>query len=95
MRKNRGGILVNIIPSEFQGQKIKGPQAPKVFGLGTSQGTIFTRIPLRLFHLLPFFCNPALVTGILLQTILPLSRVLAKCIPLGAAHWGMRSDTIT
>jgi hypothetical protein len=40
-----GGGGVNIIPREFKGQKTKGLQAPRVFGLGTSRGIIFTRIP--------------------------------------------------
>ena len=34
MWKSRRGILVNIVPREFQGQKPEGPQAPRVFGLG-------------------------------------------------------------
>ena len=37
-----GGI---IVPNEFQVQKPEGPQAPRVFGLGTSRGIILTRIP--------------------------------------------------
>ena len=69
---------MNIVPREFQGQKPEGPQAPRVFGLGTSRGTIFTRIPPRLFHILPFFRNPALVTGILLQPILPLGSIVVN-----------------
>ena len=72
---------MNIVPREFQGQQPEGPQAPSVFGVGTSRGTIFTRIPPRLFHILPFFRNPALVTGILLQPILPLGSIVVN-IPL-------------
>ena len=41
--------------------------------------------PKRLFHILPFFRNPALVTGILLQPILPLGSILVN-IPLGFYH---------
>ena len=66
MWKIRGDILVNIVPREFQGQKPEVLQSPRVFGLGSSQGTIFNGIPPKLFHILPFFHNPALVTGILL-----------------------------
>ena len=69
---------MNIVPRELQGQKSEGPQAPRVFGLGTSRGTIFTRIPQRLFHILPLFRNPALVTGILLQPILPLGSIVVN-----------------
>ena len=31
MWKSRGGILVNIVPTEFQGQKPEWPQAPEGF----------------------------------------------------------------
>ena len=34
----------------------------------------------RLFHILPFFCNPALVSGILLQSILPIGSIVAFTI---------------
>ena len=44
LQEGKGGG-VNIVPREFQGQKPKGLQAPRVFGLGTSRGIIFTRIP--------------------------------------------------
>ena len=74
---------MNIVPRKFQGQKPEGPQAPRVFSLGTFQGTIFTRIPPRLFHILPFFCNPALVTGILLQPILPLGSIVVNSVLQG------------
>ena len=53
MEKPRG-YPGEYFPRELQGQGQ---------GLGTSRETIFTRIPSRLFHLLPFFCNPALVQG--------------------------------
>ena len=55
---------------------------PRVLGLGTSRGKIFTRITPRLFHISPFFRNPGLVTGILLQPILLLGSILVN-IPLG------------
>ena len=41
--------MVNVVPRELQGQKCEGPQAPMVFGLGTSRGTTFTMLPQRLF----------------------------------------------
>ena len=66
---------MNIVTKKFKGQKLEGPQAPRVFGLATSRATIFTRIAPRLIHILPFFCNLALVTGILLQPILPLGSI--------------------
>ena len=54
----------------LRSSKVKNP-SPKGFCLGTSWGTIFTRIPQRRFHILPLFHNPALVTGFLLKPILP------------------------
>ena len=78
MLKSREGILLNMVPREFQGQHPEGLQAPRVLGLRTSRGTIFTRIPLRLFQILPFFCNPALLTAILLQPILPLGSIVVN-----------------
>ena len=56
-------------------------QAPRVVGLGTSQGTKNFRTPPRLFHVLPIFCNPALVTGILLEPILPLGNIEVNIPP--------------
>ena len=32
MWKSRGGILLNTVPREFQGQKPEGPQAPRWYG---------------------------------------------------------------
>ena len=87
MWKSRGGILVNIVPRKFQGIKPEGPQAPRVFGLATSRGTIFTRIPPRLFHILPFFNNPSLVTEILLQPILPLGSIVVNIPPWLLQYW--------
>ena len=56
---------------------------PSGFWPWNSLGTIFTRIPQKgFFHILPFFRNPALVTGILLQPILPLGSILVNT-PLG------------
>ena len=72
---------MNSVPRDFQGQKLDGPQAPRVFGLGTFRGTIFTRIPKRPFNILPFIRNPALVTGILLQPILSLGSILMNIPP--------------
>ena len=32
--ESQGGILVNIVPREFQGQESERPKAPRLFGLG-------------------------------------------------------------
>ena len=56
--KSQGGIVVNGVPREVSRPKPGGPQAPWVFGRGTSQGTTFTMIPPRLFHKFSLFCQP-------------------------------------
>ena len=53
--------MVNGVPREVPRQKPEGPQAPRIFGRGTSRGTPFTMIPPRLFHTFSFFCHPGLV----------------------------------
>ena len=55
------GILVNIVPREFQGQKPEGAAGPEGFGRRTSQGTPFTMILANLFHTLSFLSHPGLV----------------------------------
>ena len=42
-------------------KKPKGPQAQRVFGLGTSLGTAFIMIAPRLFHIMSFFCHHKLL----------------------------------
>ena len=44
-----------------QGKKNLRAAGDKVFDRGTSQGTPFNMIPLRLFHTKSFFCCPQLV----------------------------------
>ena len=56
--KSRGGIVVNGVPREVPRPKPEGPQAPRVFGRGTSRGTAFTTIHPRLFHTFSFFLHP-------------------------------------
>ena len=58
MWKSRGGIVVNGVPREVPRPKPEGPQAPRVFGRGTSRGTAFTTIHPRLFHTFSFFRHP-------------------------------------
>ena len=53
--------MVNGVPREVLRPKAEAPQAPVVFGRGTSRGTPFTMIHLRLFHTFSFFCHPGLV----------------------------------
>ena len=53
--------MVNGVPREVPRPKLKGPQGPMVFGLGTSRGTPLTMISQRLFHMFSFFCHPGLV----------------------------------
>ena len=53
--------MVNGVPGEVPRPKPMGPQAPKVFGRGTSRGTPFTMIHSRLFHTFSFFRHPGLV----------------------------------
>ena len=59
--KSRGCIMVNGVPMEVPRPKSKGPQAPRVFGRGTSRGTPFTMIHPRLFQTFSFFRHPGLV----------------------------------
>ena len=44
---------MNIVPREFQGQKPEGPQALRVFGLGTSQGNPALVTGILLQHIFP------------------------------------------
>ena len=53
--------MVNVVPREVPRPKPEGPQALRVFGRRTSQGTPFTMIPPRLFHTFSFFRHPGLV----------------------------------
>ena len=46
--KSQRGIMVNVVPREVPRPKPERPQAPRVFGRVTSQGTPFTMIPPRL-----------------------------------------------
>ena len=46
MWKSLRGILVNIVPRRFQGQKPSGHAAPRVFGLGTPKGQYSSGYPL-------------------------------------------------
>ena len=57
--------MVNVVPEELQGQKLKWAAGPKVFVLKTSRRTTFTLLPLRLFQRIPFFIIPKLVNWIL------------------------------
>ena len=53
------------------GEKPEGPQNPKLFVRGTSQGTAFTTLRLRLFYSILFFSHPGLLYGIFLANGLP------------------------
>ena len=54
--------MVNGVPRKVPRQKkTLGLQASRFFDRGTSQGTPFNMIPLRLFHTMSFFCRPQLV----------------------------------
>ena len=79
--------ILSLGSSKDKNLRCCSPQGPKVFGLGTSRGTIFTRIPPRIFHILPFFCYLTLVTGILLQPILPLGSILMNIPPWHLQYW--------
>ena len=57
--------MVNVVPEELQGQKLKWAVGPKVFVLKTSRRTTFTLLPPRLFQRIPFFIIPKLVNWIL------------------------------
>ena len=59
-----------------QGQKLEGPQAPRVFGRGTSRGTSFTMIAPRLFHIMSFFGHPGLVKRDLFQPMDSLGSIM-------------------
>ena len=52
MWKSLGGILVNIVPREVPRPETLWACSPLVFWPWNSIGTIFTRIPPRLFHIL-------------------------------------------
>ena len=52
---------MNGVPREVPGPKPKGPQAPRVLAARLSQGTPFTTLHPRLFHIMSFFGNPGLV----------------------------------
>ena len=60
MEKPRG-IMVNVVPGEVTRPKPSGPQAPRVFGRGTSRETPLTMINPRLFHTFSFFHHTGLV----------------------------------
>ena len=77
--------ILSLGSSKAKNPKVRMP--PRVFGLRTSRGNIFTRIVPRLFHILPFFRNPALVTGILWQPILPLGSILVNIPPRLLQYW--------
>ena len=51
------GIMVNGVPREVQRPNPEGPQAQRVFGRGTFQGTPFIMIQPRLFHIFSFFSS--------------------------------------
>ena len=53
--------MVNGVPRQVPRPKPEGPQAPRVFGRGTSRGTPITMIPPRLFHIMLFFQHTGLV----------------------------------
>ena len=61
--------MVNGVPREVPRPKPEGPQAPRVFGLGTSRGTTFTMLPPRFFQRIPFLIVPELVKRILFKPI--------------------------
>ena len=46
-----GGILVNIVPRKFQGQKAKGPQAPRVLALEPPRDNIPQDLPKAFPHI--------------------------------------------
>ena len=50
--------MVNEVPREVPRPKPEGPQAPRVFGRGSSRGTAFTTMHPRLFHRFSFVCHP-------------------------------------
>ena len=56
--------MVNGVPREVSRPKPDGPQALRVFGRGTSGGTPFTMIALRLFLIMSFLWHAELVYGI-------------------------------
>ena len=50
--------MVNGVPREVPRPKPEGRQAPSVLGRRTVQGTSFTMIPTRLFHIMSLFWYP-------------------------------------
>ena len=54
-----------------QGKKPEGPQNPKGFVRGTSQGTVFTTLRLRFFYSILFFSHPGQIYWIFSANGLP------------------------
>ena len=50
--------MVNGVPREVPRPKPSGPEAPRVFAAGLSEGLHFTMIHPRLFHRFSFFWHP-------------------------------------
>ena len=75
--------------------KAKNPRGRRPRGflaVEPPEGQYSPGYPPRLFHILPFFCNPALVTGILLQPVLPLGSILVNINPPILQYWQCKSQ---
>ena len=59
--KSRGGRVVNWVLRKVPRPKPEGRQAPSVFAAGLLQGTPFTPLHPRRFHIMSFFGHPGLV----------------------------------
>ena len=70
--------MVNGVPREVPRPKPKGPQAPRLFGHGTSRGTPFTMIPPRLFHTFSFFCHLGVVKRDFFQPMDSLESIMVN-----------------
>ena len=69
------------VPREGPRPKPKWPEASRVFGRGTSQGTPFTMIPQRLFHIMSFMLHPGLVKRDFIQTMDGLGSIMVNVCP--------------
>ena len=70
--------MVNGVPREVPRPKPEVPQAPRVFGRGTSRGTPFIMIATRLFHIMSFFRHLGLVKWDFFQPMDSLGSIMVN-----------------